>query len=108
MDKWQKFKKKPVIISAFQFNFEDALKLSDEQTDGFVNPRGSPIKSVQINFVSFHHTHNPLTHTNRFTIHTLEGDLNISDGDFIIEGVNGEHYPCKPDIFDKTYEKVIE
>lgn len=39
-------------------------------------------------------------------IHTLEGDHHASVGDFIIKGVNGEFYPCKPDIFDKTYEEV--
>ena len=39
-------------------------------------------------------------------IHTLEGDMKASVGDYIIRGVNGEKYPCKPDIFNKTYEKV--
>lgn len=37
-------------------------------------------------------------------IKTLEGDMKVSRGDFIIKGVNGEFYPCKPDIFAKTYE----
>lgn len=36
-------------------------------------------------------------------IHTLEGDMNASVGDFIIRGVDGEFYPCKPAIFRKTY-----
>ena len=39
-------------------------------------------------------------------IHTLEGDHECSKGDFIIKGVNGEFYPCKPDIFEKTYKEV--
>lgn len=39
-------------------------------------------------------------------IQTLEGDLECTKGDFIIKGVNGEFYPCKPDIFEKTYERV--
>ncbi len=39
-------------------------------------------------------------------IHTLEGDMIASPGDWIITGVNGEQYPCKPDIFEKTYEKL--
>lgn len=39
-------------------------------------------------------------------IHTLEGDMKASVGDYIITGVNGEQYPCKPDIFEKTYELV--
>lgn len=38
------------------------------------------------------------------TIHTLEGDMIASKGDYIIKGVNGEFYPCKPDVFAKTYE----
>lgn len=37
-------------------------------------------------------------------IHTLEGIMTVSHGDWIIKGVNGEFYPCKPDIFEKTYE----
>ena len=40
------------------------------------------------------------------TIHTLEGDMIASKGDYIITGVDGEQYPCKPDIFEKTYEPV--
>lgn len=42
----------------------------------------------------------------REVIHTLEGDMIASPGDWIITGVNGEKYPCKPDIFEKTYEKI--
>ncbi len=41
-------------------------------------------------------------------INTLEGDMKANVGDYIITGVNGEVYPCKPDIFEKTYEKVEE
>lgn len=39
-------------------------------------------------------------------IATLEGTMKVSPGDWIIRGVNGELYPCKPDIFEKTYEQV--
>lgn len=39
-------------------------------------------------------------------IDTLEGIMHASIGDFIVTGVNGEQYPCKPDIFLKTYERV--
>lgn len=42
------------------------------------------------------------------TIHTLEGDMKANIGDYIIKGVKGEFYPCKPDIFEMTYEKVGE
>lgn len=41
-------------------------------------------------------------------IDTLEGVMHASVGDYIITGVHGEHYPCKPDIFEETYEKVEE
>lgn len=39
-------------------------------------------------------------------IRTLEGTMNANQGDYIIRGVKGEFYPCKPDIFKKTYEEV--
>lgn len=41
-------------------------------------------------------------------IETLKGTMKASVGDYIIKGVNGEFYPCKPDIFAKTYEEVTE
>jgi len=40
------------------------------------------------------------------SIPTLEGDMKARNNDWIIQGVNKEYYPCKPDIFEKTYEKV--
>ena len=40
------------------------------------------------------------------TIHTLEGDMKASPGDWIITGVEGEQYPCRPDIFEKTYQRI--
>lgn len=40
---------------------------------------------------------------NGFRIKTLEGEMKVSTGDFIIKGVKGEFYPCKPDIFQQTY-----
>lgn len=43
---------------------------------------------------------------NEIIIHTLEGDMKASPGDWIITGVGGEQYPCKPDIFEKTYQKI--
>lgn len=39
-------------------------------------------------------------------IHTLEGDMTAQVGDWIITGLRGEQYPCKPDIFEKSYEPV--
>lgn len=39
-------------------------------------------------------------------IKTLEGDMHVSEGDYIIKGLKGEFYPCKPDIFEKKYELI--
>ena len=47
-----------------------------------------------------------LDDADEFVIMTLEGEMHATDGDYIIRGVNGEFYPCKPDIFAKTYEEV--
>ena len=47
-------------------------------------------------------------HESVLIIPTLEGDMYASLNDYIIKGVNGEFYPCKPNIFAKTYEKVTE
>lgn len=41
-------------------------------------------------------------------IHTLEGDMKADVGDYIITGLRGEQYPCKPDVFVKTYEQVSD
>ena len=46
------------------------------------------------------------THEGGLLIHTLEGDMLAMPGDYIIKGVQGEFYPCKPDIFEATYEPV--
>lgn len=44
----------------------------------------------------------------KLLIETLEGTMTASKGDYIIKGINGEFYPCKPDVFEKTYEPVNE
>lgn len=44
----------------------------------------------------------------KMIIHTLEGDMTAQVGDWIITGLRGEQYPCKPDIFEKSYELVEE
>ena len=77
------YRKKPVVI--------EAIQLIDENVDLLVEFCGDKIKS------------HPLTGV---VIETLEGDMLASKGDFIIRGVKGEFYPCKPDIFEMTYELV--
>lgn len=51
-------------------------------------------------------TVNAVVHDGGFVIPTLEGNMMARFGDYIIQGVNGEFYPCKPDIFEKTYDPV--
>lgn len=82
-----KFRKKPVVIEAFQYkdrNDFDVMRWVER-----VDKRGG----IQWHFAP-----------EGITIPTLEGDHLASDGDWIIQGVKGEFYPCKPDIFDATYE----
>lgn len=83
-----KYKKKPVIIEAIQFEdtAERICELSEFMGGAHVN---------------YEDKNNPYV-----PIETLEGTMRASVGDYIVKGVNGEFYPCKPDIFEKTYEKV--
>ena len=82
-----KFRKKPVVIEAEQFVVLDLNKIPP-----FVTIQG----------VTF-----PVTKDATIMIPTLEGQHIASNLDWIIKGVNGELYPCKPDIFDKTYDVVL-
>lgn len=83
-----KYKKKPVIIEAIQF--EDTAERICELSEF--------MEGVYVNYEDKNNPYVP--------IETLEGTMRASVGDYIIKGVNGEFYPCKPDIFEKTYEKV--
>jgi len=85
-----KYRKKPVVVEAVQhFNDMGTHTTAFPQwllraaADGTVFADGNVTK-----------------------IKTLEGDMTVNDGDWIIRGVAGELYPCKPDIFATTYEKV--
>jgi hypothetical protein len=95
----KKYKKKPVVIEALQwsggshrtmFNFLEGDELEDK-----------PISSVGKNFYI---DHNKVK--GGLIIKTLEGEHLASIGDYIIKGVKGEFYPCKPDIFEQTYDVV--
>lgn len=82
----KKYRKLPVVIEAIQWdglNDIDVLEFAEDN-------------------VEFRYRDNEV----RLIIHTLEGYMNASIGDYIIRGVNGEHYACKPDVFVKTYEEV--
>lgn len=76
------YRKKPVVVEAVQWTGENRAEMCE-----FIDPEAFEI-IPRIGLV----------------IHTLEGDHHASPGDYIIKGVNGEFYPCKPDIFAKTYE----
>lgn len=89
-----KFRKKPVVIEAVLWNgknFDEVMNFMHEFHGSKFNYE---------NAEELAHT------TNEITISTLEGVMTASKGDWIIKGVNGEFYPCKPDIFEKTYELV--
>ena len=89
----QKFRKKPVEIEAIQFvaeNVMECVELVRERTGhehaGIEMAKGGVILKIP----------------------TLEGTMTARTGDWIIKGVNGEIYPCKPDIFEKTYDRVVD
>ncbi len=80
-----KYRKKPVEIEAIQWNGRNLIDMN--------------------NFITVNFSINPYSQT--IEIPTLEGDMKASVGDYIIKGVQGEFYPCKPDIFKATYEKIL-
>lgn len=82
------FRKKAIVIEAMQFTEE-----SKYQCFNFVTCTRT---------AGFDFNNNP---TLRIT--TLEGNMTATLGDWIIKGVNGEFYPCKPDIFEKTYDHYV-
>lgn len=80
----KKYRKKPVVIEAIQWNGSNAFEIWNDFED-------IPIR---------------LKEEGTLLISTLEGDHIASIGDYIIKGIKGELYPCKPDIFEETYEEV--
>lgn len=94
-----KFRKKPVVIEARQLTPENAEELGEWCG-------AMPCKSGQ--YESFLWGWALNVKDRHLRIPTLEGDHSASMGDWIIQGVKGEFYPCKPDIFKMTYEKVEE
>lgn len=83
----KKYRKKPVVIEAMQFTEE-----TKNQVFNFVTCN---------KFAHHDYNGNPI-----LDIWTLEGRMTAQLGDWIIKGVQGEFYPCKPDIFEATYEPV--
>lgn len=85
-----KFRKKPVVIEAWQW-------------DGYTGYGDRP-QTFQHENISMQA--GMYDGQAALLIHTLEGVMTARPRDWIIQGVNGEFYPCKPDIFEKTYEPV--
>ena len=89
----EKYKKKPIVIEAFQYGI-------DPKPDWFIDQINSN------NIKTYHGIDLRCLEDYYCEIKTLEGVMRGDCYDFIIQGVNGEIYPCKPDIFEKTYEKI--
>lgn len=89
-----KYRKKPIVIEAIQYD-----GLNKEEIEKFV---GMELRtSIEELDGGQGQTMEPKTY---IYIDTLEGELRADPGDYVIKGVNGEFYPCKPYIFEKTYE----
>ena len=85
-----KYRKKPIVIEAVQFDGKNF-----KEVGSLCGPGGNKFTGLMVeNGVLF--------------VRTLEGILRVKEGDWIIRGVKGELYPCKPDIFAATYEAVPE
>lgn len=94
-----KFRKKPVVIEAVQYKAEGEVP-AIEFLGGYTEAdyKNGLYETDKAYFTM------AADHTVRITIKTLEGDMRVDDGDWIIKGVHGEFYPCKNKIFEKTYE----
>lgn len=92
-----KFKTKPVIKEAIQFTGQNVQECMD--FGGENSPIAWDCKIIN--------GKSPNIIGGDLVIETLEGDMIVSPNDWIIKGLNGEFYPCKPDIFEKTYEPVV-
>jgi len=98
-----KYRKKPVVIEAIQYSGHPMQKdeLRDFTGDNCI---------LNFDYTPWEDSiagEKPMTPPRTILkIKTLEGEMLANYGDYIIKGVNGEFYPCKPDIFAKTYEAV--
>ena len=92
-----KYRKKPVVIEAIQYAWSSEEDLY----------KGITKEEIQDEISDFVGSNLELFGSgDDMVIETLEGEMIARPGDWIIKGVNGEFYPCKPDIFEKTYERV--
>ena len=101
--KFKKYRKKPVVVEAIRLNSYAA-----EDIMNVLKFMGQTVNSDYITQEKFSEYCIMCNQGGGLPINTLEGNIKASIGDYIIRGVNGEYYPCKPDIFKKTYESVEE
>lgn len=94
-----KYRKKPVVIEAFQYDGD----LKDRDGSWYVPAWAVEAYEKGVMYYSSESCGAPPC---ELFIETLEGIHHVSIGDYVIQGVNGELYPCKPDIFEKTYESI--
>lgn len=92
-----KYRKKPVVIEAVQWTGKNHREMWDFLT-------GKHDDYIQASADTFYIDHDRVQ--GGLIIKTLEGEHIASIGDFIIKGIKGEFYPCKPDVFEHTYELV--
>ncbi len=88
-----KFRKKPVVIEAEKLTESNAVELRSWINKHYSEAPYATVAMCGVKGVEIR-------------IPTLEGEMAASVGDWVIKGVNGEFYPCKPDIFEKTYDLV--
>lgn len=89
-----RYKKKPVVINAIQYTRDNVHEIMN-----FIEKHSKEDNSRYLTYD---------TNKNEYYITTLEGQYLLTKGDYVICGVKGEFYPCKPGIFEMTYEKVKE
>ena len=95
-----KFRKKPVVIEAWHLTFNsECSNAPGWMTDALLH-------WPEMNSANFLPDGNEISLQPRIEIKTLEGTMNALPGDWIIKGIHDELYPCKPDIFELTYEPV--
>lgn len=94
-----KYRKKPVVIEAIKWDGHN-----DSEIENFV---GDMFGGYGDNLVAYRPSSEQYK-SKLIYIKTLEGIMTASVGDYIIKGVKGEYYPCKPDIFESTYEVCEE
>lgn len=99
-----KYRKKPVVIDAVQWTGVNKREMFDFLTNGNCPDEYITTAFPVIIAENFYIDH--LKVLGGLIIKTLEGEHLANIGDYIIRGVHGEFYPCKPDIFRKTYEEV--